>query len=98
MSYIHVYTIFLYALYNFCSVLPSRTPSYLPIIIARDRGNPPLSAECSLTIQVYEFRDTLTIPMTGNVADFNAEVFAEVLSNILGYKITVADVIPTGSK
>ena len=88
----------IYPLCNFRRILSSRTPNYWPIIIARDGGNPPLSAECTLIIEVYEFRDTLTIPMTGNIDDFNAEAFARVLGNLLGYKIVVADVISTGPK
>ena len=80
----------------FCRLLSSRTPNYLPIIVARDGGNPPMSAECPLIIQVYEFRDTLTIPVIGNLDEFSAELFAKALGNVLGYMVVVVDVIPTG--
>lgn len=77
-------------------MLSSKTSNYLPLIIIKDGGNTSLSAQCSVVVQVYEFQDTVTIPMSGSVDDFNVEFFAELLSIILDYKVVVADVISQG--
>ena len=73
------------------SELSARTVHYFPIIQARDGGN--LTTQCNPLIEVYRLYDTVTIVLTGSVDDFNAEVFAQLLSEILNYEIEVASII-----
>ena len=62
------------------------------------------TTECQLLIAVYEYKDTVSVILTGNAASFNSEVFArlveDVLSDILGYNvdIQVANVTAGGNK
>ena len=72
--------------------LSPRESTYDPVVVAVDGGG--LVARCDniVLIEVYRFIDTVTITLEGNIEDFNTELFMQLLSDVLGYSIELAQV------
>lgn len=64
--------------------------NYSLSIIARDGGN--LTAVCSVLIEVYRFYDTVSAVLAGSPSNFNARLFSQLLSDMLGVEVEVATV------
>lgn len=64
--------------------------NYSLSIIAHDGGN--LTAVCSVLIEVYRFYDTVSVVLAGSPSDFNARLFSQLLSDMLGVEVEVAAV------
>ena len=75
---------------------------HTPIIIATDGGN--RVQICQLNIAVYEYQHTVSVMMAGNGNDFNSDVFAQlvedILSKVLGFDvdIQVANITMNGTE
>lgn len=47
---------------------------------------------CSVLIEVYRFYDTVSVVLAGSPSDFNARLFSQLLSDMLGVEVEVAAV------
>ena len=47
---------------------------------------------CSVLIEVYRFYDTVSAVLAGSPSDFNARLFSQLLSDMLGVEVEVATV------
>ena len=59
-----------------------------------DGGN--LTTRCNLMIELYVFYETVSVTLMETVDNFNSKYFTEIISEILGYAITVVNIIDDG--
>ena len=47
---------------------------------------------------MYRFYDTVSVTFSGSIDDFNANLFAQLISDLLGVTVEVAAIIASGDK
>ena len=62
------------------------------MVVATDGGGLTTRCDNIILIEVYRFIDTATVTLEGDIEDFNSELFMQLLSDILGYTVEVAQV------
>lgn len=56
-----------------------------------DRGDTPRSTTCTLTIDLFNFVDTVTTRVVVNIEIFDPDTFEQILENILNLDIEITD-------
>ena len=73
------------------SILPQEGAVLLmPVILARDRGDPPNSVECSVIVRLYDADNIVFLIFENTVDSLNPQVLEEIFEDILD-KNDVAD-------
>ena len=62
----------------------------MPVILARDRGDPPNSVECSVVVRLYDADNIVFLIFENTVDSLNPQVLEEIFEDILD-KNYVAD-------
>lgn len=60
-----------------------------PVVVARDRGEPPNTVECTLVVRLYDLDQVVALTLNNpyNEIAGKVEIFETVLSDILGDEI-----------
>ena len=74
--------------------LPPSNMNLRITVNATDAGMPSLFTDCDLAITLYPFNDTVGLVLQIPTDLFDEDLFEQILTQVLGIPIVVADVIP----